>query len=233
MAFRTSLRAARSLNCAASSSASPIASTSASILRRSAATPFAFQARSYASPAPGGTPPPNEGGSGATTRVLFASIAVVLAAGSFFYFSDSKNILGVGHGPGEANKILGAKHRVTQEATAPRVLSGPATQKDYQEVYNAIADKLESDPEYDGLGHFGPVLVRLAWHASGTYDKNTNSGGSNGATMRFAPESNHGANAGLLVARNYMDDIHKQVSRLLATASSWKSCRGTDVCLDS
>jgi cytochrome c peroxidase len=33
-------------------------------------------------------------------------------------------------------------------------------------------------------GSYGPVLVRLAWHASGTYDKDTKTGGSNGATMR-------------------------------------------------
>lgn len=32
-------------------------------------------------------------------------------------------------------------------------------------------------------GSYGPVLVRLAWHASGTYDKETKTGGSNGATM--------------------------------------------------
>ena len=41
---------------------------------------------------------------------------------------------------------------------------------------------LEKD-DYDD-GSYGPVFVRLAWHASGTYDKNTNTGGSNGATMR-------------------------------------------------
>lgn len=34
-------------------------------------------------------------------------------------------------------------------------------------------------------GSYGPVLVRLAWHASGTYDKETKTGGSNGATMRM------------------------------------------------
>ena len=33
-------------------------------------------------------------------------------------------------------------------------------------------------------GSLAPVLVRLAWHASGTYDKNDNTGGSNYATMR-------------------------------------------------
>jgi catalase (peroxidase I) len=34
-------------------------------------------------------------------------------------------------------------------------------------------------------GSYGPVLVRLAWHASGTYDKDSKTGGSNGATMRM------------------------------------------------
>lgn len=38
-------------------------------------------------------------------------------------------------------------------------------------------------PDYDD-GSCGPVLVRLAWHASGTYDAETNTGGSNGAGMR-------------------------------------------------
>jgi len=33
-----------------------------------------------------------------------------------------------------------------------------------------------------------PMAVRLAWHASGTYSKNDDTGGSDGATMRFAPE---------------------------------------------
>ena len=50
-------------------------------------------------------------------------------------------------------------------------------------------------------GSLGPVLVRLAWHASGTYDRKSSTGGSNGATMRFEPESNDGANAGLQHAR--------------------------------
>eukprot|EP01050_Picozoa_sp_SAG11_P002015 SAG11_NODE_97_length_16960_cov_22.407405_9_plen_166_part_00 len=43
----------------------------------------------------------------------------------------------------------------------------------------------------------GPTLIRLAWHASGTFDKKDNTGGSDGATMRFKEEANHGANAGV------------------------------------
>ena len=47
-------------------------------------------------------------------------------------------------------------------------------------------------------GSLAPVLIRLAWHASGTYNKADNTGGSNYATMRFKPESAHGANNGLV-----------------------------------
>ena len=65
------------------------------------------------------------------------------------------------------------------------------------QVRAAIADILESEENYDD-GSLGPVFVRLAWHASGTYDVFSKTGGSNGATMRFHPECDHGANAGVL-----------------------------------
>ncbi|KAJ3310156.1 heme peroxidase [Boothiomyces sp. JEL0838] len=82
----------------------------------------------------------------------------------------------------------------------------------YQEVYNAIAEVLENN-DYDD-GSYGPVLVRLAWHAAGTYDVKTGTGGSNGATMRFAPESAHGANAGLGVARDLLEPIKKKFPKI-------------------
>jgi catalase (peroxidase I) len=47
-----------------------------------------------------------------------------------------------------------------------------------------------------------PMAMRMAWHASGTYDSKDKSGGSNGATMRFPPESTDGANAGLNIIRD-------------------------------
>lgn len=39
--------------------------------------------------------------------------------------------------------------------------------EDYQKVYDAIATKLTDETDYDD-GSYGPVLLRLAWHASGT-----------------------------------------------------------------
>src|SRR5208282_3141877 len=80
--------------------------------------------------------------------------------------------------------------------------------EDYQKVYDEIAEKMEDDSDYDD-GSYGPVLVRLAWHASGTYDKETSTGGSNGATMRFTPEGGHGANAGLQNARDFLEPVKR------------------------
>lgn len=81
--------------------------------------------------------------------------------------------------------------------------------EDYQKVYNEIASLLEEKDNYDD-GSYGPVLVRLAWHASGTFDKETGTGGSNGATMRFAPEGDHGANAGLKAARDFLEPVKRK-----------------------
>lgn len=44
------------------------------------------------------------------------------------------------------------------------------------------------------------------WFGS-SYDKETGTGGSNGATMRFSPEGDHGANAGLKAARDFLEPI--------------------------
>jgi len=75
---------------------------------------------------------------------------------------------------------------------------------DYAAVRKAL-EKYISDNE-----DMGPTLVRLAWHASGTYDVNTKTGGSDGATMRFAPESAWGANNGLGGVRDAMAKIKQQ-----------------------
>jgi len=60
--------------------------------------------------------------------------------------------------------------------------------------------------DYDN-GSLGPVFVRLAWHASGTYCKETKTGGSDGATMRFDSECQDPANAGLRLAQQFLEPI--------------------------
>lgn len=60
----------------------------------------------------------------------------------------------------------------------------------------------------------------LAWHASGTYSAKDKNGGSNGAGMRFAPESDDGANAGLEFARQFLDPI-AEANPWISRADLW------------
>ena len=60
------------------------------------------------------------------------------------------------------------------------------------------------------------MAIRVAWHASGTYDAAAETGGSDGATMRFEPERSDGANAGLFI----IHDLLLQVKSALGSALS-------------
>lgn len=53
-----------------------------------------------------------------------------------------------------------------------------------------------------------PILVRLAWHDSGTYNKELGTGGATG-TIRFEPEMSAPPNAGLKLAYNLLNKIKK------------------------
>jgi len=76
---------------------------------------------------------------------------------------------------------------------------------DFDAVRKDIAALLRQ-PEYDD-GSAGPVLVRLAWHSCGTYDVETDTGGSNGAGMRYEAEGGDPANAGLQHARVFLEPV--------------------------
>lgn len=75
--------------------------------------------------------------------------------------------------------------------------------------YDAVREDIKAllhQPEYDD-GSAGPVLVRLAWHSAGTYDAETDTGGSNGAGMRYEAEGGDPANAGLQHARVFLEPV--------------------------
>jgi len=88
---------------------------------------------------------------------------------------------------------------------------------DVTKVRDSILKTMEEDQEKrgDGTSLMG-TFIRLAWHCSGTFSKEDGgSGGSNGARMRFNPEANWGANAGLKVARDALEPIktkHPEIS---------------------
>lgn len=89
----------------------------------------------------------------------------------------------------------------------PQSQSQPSSSQ-LEQVSQSIRSLLHQ-PEYDD-GSAGPVLVRLAWHSAGTYDATTNTGGSNGAGMRYEKEGGDPANAGLQHARAFLEPVKKK-----------------------
>ncbi|KAG8864645.1 heme peroxidase [Tulasnella sp. 330] len=141
------------------------------------------------------------GASGNSNTALWVGLGLVGAgAGGYYMFSQDLSFSEAGKQAATAGK---------SGVQAAKAAAGfTPTKEDYQKVYNKIAEKLDVEGYDDNS--YGPVFVRLAWHSSGTYDKESNTGGSNYATMRFAPEALHGANNGLNVARTVMEDVKKE-----------------------
>jgi len=93
-------------------------------------------------------------------------------------------------------------------SAAPTDVHAKEAAVDITKVRESILEVIETDQEKrgDGTSLFG-TFIRLAWHCSGTYSKEDGSGGSNGARMRFCPEKDWGANAGLDIARSALEPV--------------------------
>ena len=82
---------------------------------------------------------------------------------------------------------------------------------DLAKVRESIVQVIEDDAEKRGDGtSLAGTFIRLAWHCCGTYKAADNSGGSNGARMRFKPEASYGNNAGLDLARSALEPVKEK-----------------------
>ena len=78
--------------------------------------------------------------------------------------------------------------------------------------YSAVREELKlimDNPSWDD-GSQAPVFSRLAWHSSGTYDKVSATGGSNGAGMRLPIEGADPENTGLATARAFLEPVKRR-----------------------
>ena len=101
-----------------------------------------------------------------------------------------------------------------RSAVVGTALFGTAT--DMDAVRSALTDLVKEK-------NCGPILVRLAWHDAGTYSKEDGSGGPRGA-MRFEgekSEANFGANNGLDIARDLIQNIKDELAADMSYADFW------------
>ena len=94
-----------------------------------------------------------------------------------------------------------------------KTLDVEALKKDITEVMTTSQDWWPAD-----YGHYGPLFIRMSWHAAGTYRMTDGRGGGGSGYQRFAPLNSWPDNANLDKARRLLWPIKQKYGRKISWA---------------
>ena len=118
--------------------------------------------------------------------------------------------LGVLHRHAPASNPMGEEF---DYAAAFKTLDVDALKRDLVEVMTTSQDWWPAD-----WGHYGPLFIRMSWHAAGTYRIADGRGGGGSGSQRFAPLNSWPDNASLDKARRLLWPIKQKYGRKISWA---------------
>ncbi len=125
------------------------------------------------------------------------------------WWPNQLNLKILAKNPAVANP-LGAEFNY---AEAFKTLDLAAVKRDIAEVLTTSQDWWPAD-----YGHYGPFMIRMAWHSAGTYRISDGRGGAGAGQQRFAPLNSWPDNGNLDKARRLLWPVKKKYGQKLSWA---------------
>src|SRR3984885_5573167 len=156
--------------------------------------------------AEGATP---EGGAGDGCPVFHGRVHPTMGDANREWWPNKLNLKVLAKNPAVANP-LGAEF---DYAAAFSSLDLAAVKADIAEVLTASQDWWPAD-----FGHYGPLMIRMAWHSAGTYRISDGRGGAGAGQQRFAPLNSWPDNVSLDKARRLLWPIKQKYGQKISWA---------------